>query len=95
MSEAEHKPMPVAGYTSQPQSNVDLANELKEAEERYLRVIDKMNAINMERDAAGVGRSGQFDPRFMALARTSMQEANMWAVRAIFQPTRIKLPEDV
>jgi hypothetical protein len=90
-----HQPMPVAGYTPQSEDNVALANELKHAEERYLRVIDKMNEINMKRDAAGISRSGQFDPRFMALARTAMQEANMWAVRAIFQPTRVKLPEDV
>lgn len=90
----DHQPMPVAGYTAQSTDNVALANEFKEAEERYLRLIDKLNTINMERDAAGVGRSGQFDPRFMALARTAMQEANMWAVRAIFQPQRIKLPGD-
>jgi hypothetical protein len=90
-----HQPMPVAGYTPQSDDNVALANELKHAEERYLRIIDKMNEINIKRDAAGIGRSGQFDPRFMALARTAMQDANMWAVRAIFQPTRVKLPEDV
>lgn len=90
----DHQPMPVSGYTAQSADNVTLANEFKEAEERYLRLIDKLNKINMERDTAGVGRSGQFDPRFMALARTAMQEANMWAVRAIFQPTRIKLPGD-
>jgi hypothetical protein len=86
--------MPVAGYTPQSDENVTLANELKHAEERYMRVLDKMNQINMDRDAAGLGRSQQFDPRFMALARTHMQTANMFAVRAIFQPQRIKLPED-
>lgn len=89
-----HAPMPVAGYTSQSQSSVDLANEGKELEERYLRWIDKLNAINMERDAAGIGRDGQFDPRCMAEARTCIQTGAMWAVRAIFKPQRIKLPED-
>lgn len=91
---ADHQPMSVAGYTPQSDENVMIANELKHAEERYMRVIDKMNRINMDRDAAGLGMSQQFDPRFMALARTHMQTANMFAVRAVFQPQRIALPED-
>lgn len=90
----DHAPMPVKGYTSQSDDNVALANELKEAEERYLRVLDRLNTVNIARDSAGVGRSGQIDPRFLALARTHMQTANMFAVRAIFQPQRVKLPED-
>jgi hypothetical protein len=28
----DHQPMPVAGYTAQSQSDIDLVNELKEAE---------------------------------------------------------------
>lgn len=91
---ADHQPMPVAGYTPQSDENIALANELKHAEERYLRVLDKMNKINIERDSAGLGRSHQFDPRCLAEARTCIQTANMWAVRGIFQPQRIKLPED-
>jgi hypothetical protein len=84
----DHKPMPVAGYVPQSQENIDLANELKYVEERYLRLLDKMLHPPMLRSLP------QYDQRFLALARTSMQEANMWAVRAIFQPTRIKFPED-
>lgn len=91
---SENAPLPVKGYTAQSDDNVALANEFKHAEERYLRLLDKLNTINLARDASGIGKSGQFDQRFIALARTAMQEANMWAVRAIFQPTRIKLPED-
>jgi hypothetical protein len=79
----DHDPMPVKGYTSQSQRNIDLANELKQAEERYLRLLDKLSCEH-----------GTFDGRCLALARTKMQEANMWAVRAIFQPQRIGLPED-
>lgn len=90
----DHQPMPVAGYTAQSQSDIDLVNELKEAEETYLRLIDKLNKINIQRDAAGVGKSGQFDPRCMAEARTCIQTGAMWAVRAIFKPQRIKLPGD-
>lgn len=33
----ENQPLPVKGYTGQSNENVALANELKEAEERYLR----------------------------------------------------------
>ena len=88
---SDHQPMPVAGYTPQSQSNVDLANEGKEIEERYLRWIDKLNQINIDRDAAGLGKSEQFDPRCMAEARTCIQTGAMWAIRAIFKPQRIKL----
>lgn len=90
----EHAALPVAGYVAQSQSNIDLANEGKELEERYLRWIDKLNVIYMERDAAGIGRDGQFDPRCMAEARKCIQTGAMWAIRAIFKPQRIMLPED-
>lgn len=77
-----HKPMPVAGYTAQPQSNIDLANEGKELEERYLRWLDKLAAHS------------DTDKRNVALAVTNMQTAAMWAVRSIFKPQRIKLSGD-
>ena len=79
----DHQPMPVAGYTAQPQSNIDLANEGKELEERYLRWLDVLSTNptpDPERD------------RFIALARTNIQQGAMWAVRSIFTPQRIKLP---
>ncbi len=78
----DHQPMPVAGYTAQPQTNVDLANEGKELEERYLRWLDKLAALP------------DTDKRCVALGVTNMQTAAMWAVRSIFRPQRIKLPGD-
>lgn len=78
----DNTPLPVKGYTGQSNDNVALANRLKEAEERYLRELDLLAAIPT------------LDQRMVALARTNMQTAAMWAVRSIFQPTRIKLPED-
>jgi hypothetical protein len=78
----DHQPMPVAGYTAQPQSNVDLANEGKELEERYLRWLDKLAA------------HPDTDKRCVALGVTNMQTAAMWAVRSIFKPQRIKMPGD-
>jgi len=79
----ENAPLPVKGYTTQSDDNVALANEGKDLEERYLRWLDKL--------AAQPAR----DQRFVALARTHMQTGAMFAIRSIFQPTRIKLPEDM
>lgn len=78
----QNAPLPVKGYTGQSNDNVALANRLKEAEVRYLRELDALDA------------APSTDKRMVALARTKMQAAAMWAVRSIFQPTRIKLPED-
>lgn len=80
--EETHKPLPVAGYKEQTIDDIRLANELKFAEERYLRILDRLL------------QDTKHDARFLALARTHMQTANMFAVRAIFQPQRVKLPED-
>lgn len=85
----DHKPLPVAGYTAQSPENVALVNELKHAEERYLRILDKLVHPTAIRSVP------KYDQRLVALARTHMQDANMWAVRSIFQPQRIKLPEDI
>lgn len=41
----ENQPLPVKGYTGQSNENVALANELKEAEERYLRCLDMLDAL--------------------------------------------------
>ena len=81
MSE-EHKPLPVSGYTAQSEENVGMANLMKEIEERYLRMLDTLESVP------------EFDKRMIALARTHIQTGAMWAVRSIFQPKRIKLPED-
>lgn len=75
------KPLPVSGYTSQSTANVNLANELKEAEERYLRLLDRLSTLG-------------YDGRSIAEARTCINTGAMWAVRAIFQPKRIALPGD-
>lgn len=89
----DHKPMPVAGYVPQSQSNIDLANEGKDLEERYLRWLDKLAAINGPPDSNGVVPQ-IVDPRMVALAKTHIQTGAMWAIRSIFQPQRVKLPED-
>jgi len=80
-------PLPVKGYTPQSNENVALANEGKELEERYLRWLDKIEGM------AKTTTHG-FDLRFVALARTHVQAGAMFAIRSIFMPQRIKLPED-
>lgn len=79
----EHSGLPVKGYKPQSDERIALANEGKELEERYLRWLDKLKA------------NPDTDKRFVALAFTDMQGAAMWAIRSIFQPGRIALPEDV
>lgn len=77
----DHKPLPVAGYIPQSASNIALANEGKELEERYLRWLDRL-------------ADADFDGHFIAIARTHIQTGAMFAVRSIFQPQRVNLPED-
>lgn len=81
---ADHKGLPVAGYQTQSEEKVALVNENKILEERLLRQIEKI------KNTPGVGA----DPRMLALALTGIQEACMWLNRAVFQPTRVNLPED-
>jgi hypothetical protein len=81
----EYAGLPVAGYKSQTSENVELVNENKAIEERVLRQIDKHVRNH---------GSTEIDQRMVALARTKTQEAFMWLNRAVFQPTRINLPED-
>lgn len=78
-----HEGLPVAGYRKQPTTAVDLVNENKATEERILRVIDRLQI------------SGEGDPRWLAIARTDIEKAFMSLNRAIFQPGRVGLPEDV
>ena len=77
-----HTGLPVAGYQPQADDKVQIVNRAKEIEERVLRHLDALAA-----DPAN-------DQRMVAIARTGIQEAFMWANRAVFQPSRIKLPED-
>lgn len=79
----DHEPIPVKGYQPQSDEKISLANEGKEIEERYLRWLDKLATLN----------TGHCDPRHLALARTNIEQGAMWAIRSIFQPKRISLPE--
>lgn len=79
---SDHKPMPVQGYTSQPQWKVDLVNINKNMEERVLRHLDDM------------GQSENVDGRWLAIGRTYIEQAFMAINRAVFQPQRINSPSE-
>ena len=78
----EHTGLPVAGYVPQSTDKVAIVNSAKELEERVLRHLDALKA------------NADCDQRMVSIACTGIQEAFMWANRAVFQPTRVKLPED-
>jgi hypothetical protein len=94
MEDKQRAGLPVKGYQPQSDAKVAVVNANKELEERCLRQIDAMSRHNMDMDQQGLGKSAQYDPRMMALARTGIQEAFMWLNRAVFQPGRVTLPED-
>lgn len=78
----EHKPLPVVGYRPQSSEAISLVSELKELEERVLRTLEKIQ------------EKYESDGRWVAIGRTHIQQGFMAATRAVFQPTRVKLPED-
>lgn len=86
----DHKGLPVEGYRStQPQEAMDTVNANKRAEESILRTIDAlMNSQTVD------GRSISVDPRWVAIAKTQLEQGFMSLNRAIFQPQRIALPGD-
>src|SRR5271170_7587023 len=74
--------LPVSGYTDQPQDRIDQVNMNKATEEQLLRTLDLM----VQHKTA--------DPRWLAIARTHLEQAFMAWNRAIFRPERVTLPGD-
>lgn len=79
---AEHKGLPVAGYRAQSDGAVALVNENKRVEEAILRTLDAMRG------------DGSYDQRWLAIGRTHIEQGFMAINRAVFQPARVRLPED-
>jgi hypothetical protein len=78
-----HQALPVAGYKSESSETVARVNRNKVIEERMLRMIEE-----------GI-KDGTMDGRFAAMARSQFDIAWMLLNRAIFNPGRAVLPEDV
>lgn len=78
---------PIKGYNNKPsQEQLDLVNENKMLEELTLRQIERIT------DMMGAGDAVKPDLdtyRWLAIARTSIQDGNMALNRAIMQPQRL------
>lgn len=78
----EHNPIPVSGYKPQSDETIALVNQNKRAEENILRAMDEMKG------------NDAYDQRWLAIARTHIEEAFMAFNRCIFKPDRVKLEGD-
>lgn len=72
----------IAGYRPQSEDNVFLVNHHKQMEELVLRQLDDLD------DA------GRFDRRWLAIARTQIEQGFMAMNRAVMRPERITLAGD-
>lgn len=77
----EVKGLPVSGYRAQPSRNVELVNDNKAIEERVLRMLDSL------------AEDPDTDKRWLAIAKTQIEQGFMAMNRAIFKPSRIDLPQ--
>lgn len=82
---ADHKPLPVTGYTTQPPEKVAVVNQNKRIEESVLRQLDLMQDA-----AVDMG----FDARWLAIARTHIEQGFMAMNHAVFRPRR-PTPEEM
>jgi hypothetical protein len=83
-----HNGLPVAGYKPQTDDKIELVNDNKQLEERVLRQIDDMVKLNDE------ARGALYDHRWINIARTAIEQGFMALNRSVFQPGRVRLPED-
>lgn len=77
-----HDGLPVHGYQTQTQSNVDTVNHNKIKEEEVLQMLDILKALPL------------VDQRWLAIGRTHIEEGFMAINRAIFKPQRLTLKGD-
>lgn len=75
----DHQALPVKGYLPQSEEKVSLVNENKVLEEQILRRLDALQAMD------------GLDKRWLAIGRTSLEQAFMAINRAVFQPARVQL----
>lgn len=78
----DYQGLPVAGYTDQSHERVTMVNLNKLDEEELLRSLDQY-AMNPD-----------VDKRWLAIARTHIEQGFMALNRSIFKPERAKLAGD-
>lgn len=76
------KGLPVPGYKDQTTTNVALVSHFKRQEERLLREMGEMKDMP------------DIDQRWLAIARTQIEQGYMALNRSVFKPDRVELPED-
>ena len=81
MTDAKINGLPVAGYRPQPARALELVNANKLVEERVLRILDELAAMP------------DLDKRWLAIGRTEIERGFMAINRAIFQPSRVEIPD--
>jgi len=79
----KHNPLPVHGYSAQPDEKVQAVNTNKQFEEKLLRLIESQASTIPD-----------MDMRWLAIAKTHFEQGFMAFNRAIFKPARIRLTED-
>lgn len=99
----DREPLPVKGYSPQSNEKIALVNEFKADEERLLRKLEALVHTykdeeqlwpNGSRVPRMVARVKAYDEHWLDVAWTHFNEGFMALNRAVFQPQRIKLPED-
>lgn len=90
--------LPVAGSRPQSDAAIALVNEFKADEERLLRKLETQKDATDRKRLSGANPADTADTaeamRWLAVSRTHFQEGFMALNRAVFQPARVKLPED-
>ena len=80
---SQHEGLPVSGYRPQSTEAVALVNKSKMIKESVLRFLDQL---------AG---EPSIDGRWFSIGRTHIEQGFMAVNRAVFQPQRVDLPEQV
>jgi hypothetical protein len=75
------EPLPVSGYRAQDADSIELVNVNKQLEEVILLRLDLLATLP------------EVDKRWLALARTQIEQGFMAVNRAIFKPERVKLED--
>lgn len=82
MSDEKIQGLPVAGYRPQTKEAIELVDVNKDAEERCLRILDRL------------AKRADIDPYWLKIGRAQIQMGFMAVNRAVFQPDRVSLPGD-
>lgn len=77
---SDYKPLPVGGYNPVTELQVDLVNQHKRMEEVILQRMDSLPQMDPDTDM-----------RWLAVARTHIEQGFMALNRAVFRPSRLDL----